>query len=366
LKKLLAAWGISWDPNQVAGDYTHARRVQYGSGQKPAVSEYVVWLGLDKRNVDESEPVAAGIESLNFATAGVLTKVAGATTKFEPLLQTSAAASIIDASKIGARPDPVSLLKDYSPGKQRLALAARVTGEAGTAFPDGPPKPPADKDTADKTADDKSADKAAAAATDKPADQAKPVQQTKGGRVNVIVFADTDFLHDQFWLDQRDFLGQQVMIPTSNNANFVVNAIENLAGGEALSDLRGRGVNPRPFTVVDDIRRDAERAYRAKEQTLLAKLKETEQKLAGLEQKGEGDTIILSDRDRDTIEKFKVEMLSIRRQLRDVKLAMRQDIDRLEGTLKFVNIAAVPLLIAFGAVGFGLWRRNGRGTGKTV
>ena len=32
-------------------------------------------------------------------------------------------------------------------------------------------------------------------------------------------------------------------------------------------------------------------------------------------------------------------MLTVRRELRDVKLALRQDIDRLDGWLKFVNIA---------------------------
>jgi len=46
--------------------------------------------------------------------------------------------------------------------------------------------------------------------------------------------------------------------------------------------------------------------------------------------------------------------------LRDTKLAMRQDIDRLEGTLKFANIAIVPLLIVAGVAGYGVWRRRTR------
>ena len=165
-------------------------------------------------------------------------------------------------------------------------------------------------------------------------------------------------LHDQFWVDVREFLGQQVMLPVSHNAVFVMNALENLTGGATLSDLRGRGVKPRPFEVVDEIRREAERTFREKEQTLLAKLKETEQKLQGLEKSTEGGNVILSDKDRETIEKFRGEMLGIRRELRDVKLAMRQDIDRLEGTLKFANIAAVPLLIGLGALALSLARRR--------
>jgi hypothetical protein len=53
-------------------------------------------------------------------------------------------------------------------------------------------------------------------------------------------------------------------------------------------------------------------------------------------------------------------MLSTRRELREVKRALREDIDRLDGWIKFANIALVPLLI--GAVGVGwaaVQRRRG-------
>ncbi|MFV0297981.1 MAG: hypothetical protein ACK5JT_17895, partial [Hyphomicrobiaceae bacterium] len=58
--------------------------------------------------------------------------------------------------------------------------------------------------------------------------------------------------------------------------------------------------------------------------------------------------------------------LQVRRDLREVKVALRRDIDHLDGWLKFFNIAAIPLLI--GAIGIGIGavgrRRNGTGTGK--
>ena len=51
-------------------------------------------------------------------------------------------------------------------------------------------------------------------------------------------------------------------------------------------------------------------------------------------------------------------MLATRRELRDVKLSLNQDIDRLGSTLKFINIAAVPLLIGLGAIGLAIMRRR--------
>lgn len=53
-------------------------------------------------------------------------------------------------------------------------------------------------------------------------------------------------------------------------------------------------------------------------------------------------------------------MIDIRRELRDVKLAMRKDIDNLHGVLKIVNIAGVPALIGLGALALGWSRRRRR------
>ena len=73
-----------------------------------------------------------------------------------------------------------------------------------------------------------------------------------------------------------------------------------------------------------------------------------------------GDAIVLSAADQAAAEKFRAEMLNTRRELRDVKLALRRDIDRLDGWLKFANIAAVPLVIAASGIGWSVWRTRGR------
>ena len=51
--------------------------------------------------------------------------------------------------------------------------------------------------------------------------------------------------------------------------------------------------------------------------------------------------LILSESDRQSIDKFRGDMLATRRELREVKRALREDIDRLDGWLKFANIALV-------------------------
>lgn len=399
-RDLLKTWGLGFDTDKVAGDPSIARRVQFpGPSGQPIITEYLGWLQIDKAQLNEKDPLAASIKRLNLGTAGALTKIDGATTIVQPLLETSTNSGLIEADKVRFRPNPLELMRGFQSGGKSLMLAARVGGEAKSAFPAGKPKPDEPK-TDDAKTGDKPKDEAAA--KDKPTDAgAKPAEapakadskapdtkapdakavaskapDTKAaatpagthvaaGRVNIVVVADSDMLADHFWVDVREFLGQQVAVPQADNAGFVVNALENLSGGEALAGLRGRGIVERPFDRVTGIRRDAEQRFRQKEEALVAKLKDLQTKLAKVETKGGDDatpaTVILSDTEKQAIDKFRSEMGTVRRDLRDVKAALRRDIDKLDGWLKFFNIAAIPLLIGLGGLGFGLLqRRRGR------
>ena len=369
--KLLKTWGVDFDPSKVAGDIATARRVQFGGGARPTVTEYVGWLGLDRRSIDEKDVLSGGVERLNLASPGFLSKAEGATTQVTPILLTSPQAMQIPADKFTGMPDPVALLRAYKPEGKSLTLAARVSGLANSAYPDGAPKP------AKAEGDDKA--KADAAKQEAKPDATKPDANKDGkpkeekpegaaakphkasGQINAIVIADTDLLSDQFWVDVRDFLGQQVAIPNASNAAFIVNALDNLSGSDALIGLRGRGAEDRPFQLVNDLRRDSERRYREKEQALTAKLKEVQDQLTKLENAGEGGNVIVSESDRQAIEKFRSDMLAIRRELREVKRALREDIDRLDGWLKFANIALVPLLVGVGGIGWAVRQRRRTG-----
>ena len=374
--KLLKAWGLDYDESKVAGDPTIARRVQFGggrSGRGATVSEYLAWLNIEKAQINEKDPLAAGIEKLNMASVGVLTKSPTATTIVQPIIETTKAAGLIETEKIRFQPNPIEIKKGFKEGGQPLMLAARVAGEGKSAYPEGRPKPdekPAkegeekggkpeksiEEKVAEKMAEAKAKDEAAKGVPEKP--------HVASGRLNVVVVADADMLNDPFWVEVRDFLGQQVAIPQAHNAAFVVNALENLSGGEALAGLRGRGISERPFDRVTAIRRDAESRFRQKEEGLVAKLKDLQEKLAKVETKG-GEaggpvTVLLSDKDKQTIETFRGEMLGVRRDLRDVKAELRRDIDKLNWWLHFFNIAAVPLLIGAGGLALAFMQRRRR------
>jgi ABC-type uncharacterized transport system involved in gliding motility auxiliary subunit len=280
----------------------------------------------------------------------------GAKTKFEPLIQTSPAAMKIAVEKFqGPIPDVVGILNAFKPENARFTLAARVTGDVQTAFPDGPPKK---KD--EKAADDKPADTAAAPADAAKADPPRDAQLMQSKQpINVVVVADTDILDDRLWVQSSDFFGQRVAVPIANNGDFVANAVEALAGGNDLITLRSRGTSARPFEIVQNIQRDADSRYSAKEHELQDKLKATEAKIKDLKSDKAGNVQLTSDQTA-SLEGFRREMLQTRQQLRDVQLALNQEIDRLKARLQFFNIALIPILVGIVAIVVGILRLNRR------
>lgn len=340
--RILEAWGVRLVKDKVAGDLDTARRVNVNQRGRVDVVDYVLWLSLAPGNFDTGDVVTGDVNRLNVATPGILEKVDGRGTEVSALLSLGPRSMRIDANKIRVGADAVALFRDFRPGGEELMLAARLTGPAKSAFPDGPPA--AEKATGSEAQEAGAAE--AAAETDADAAGAAEHLSESITPVNVIVVADSDMLRDDQWVTSRDFFGQRLLVPSADNANFVVNALENLSGSGALIGLRGRGESARPFALVETIRQEAERRYRAKEQELREKLSAVQGKLDRLVgRQGAKGEVILSADDKATIDRFRRETVSIRRELRGVQRALRKDIDRLDAWLKFFNIAAIPLLL---------------------
>ncbi|HFB2048854.1 MAG: GldG family protein [Hyphomicrobiaceae bacterium] len=345
--RILKSWGVKINTENVAGDIQLARRVQT-SGPQSIITEYVTWLSVQGALISEKDVISDGIKIINFSSAGFFEEVDGATTNFQPLMKTTQTAMKIPLSNMIGQPDPVRLLRDYRPGGKQLILAGRVTGKIKTAFPDGRP-----------TLHSESASPPKAGNKEILNQKSKGISNhLKSGNLNAIIIGDTDFLYEDFWLQVGQFLGQRVQQPIAHNASFVLNALENLSGGTALSGLSSRGVSERRFTTVDNIRRVAEQRYRESENQLQSRLDQLRLKLSKVEQRTKNGEFIFNSDDTKSIETFRNEMLVTRKELRDLQHKMRSDIESLEGWLKLINIAIVPLLFSFGGLAFATIHRR--------
>jgi len=112
---------------------------------------------------------------------------------------------------------------------------------------------------------------------------------------------------------------------------------------------------------VQDLQREAEDQFRETEQVLEARIAETEAKLANMQSsENPGGTAILSEEQTQAIAEFRRELVATRKELRDVQLALRKDIEGLGSQLAFLNIGLVPLLIGCIAILVSWVRRQRR------
>ncbi|MBO88891.1 MAG: ABC transporter [Rickettsiales bacterium] len=337
---LLANWGVVMAPDKIAADVDAARRINMPVDGRLQVLDYVVWLSLQPKHFNRRDIVTAEMSRINLATPGILEPTRLPKTEVTPLMTTGNNTMRIDVAQV-AKPDPdaIGMFRDFRPENESHMIAVRLTGDVKSSFADGPPT-----------------NASQAFKEDHLARSAKPI--------DVIVVADVDMLHEKFWADIRIEGDQQVPTPFANNADFVVNALDTLAGGEDLVGLRARRESSRPFVYVDNIRRDAERRYRSKERALIDRINKTQIEIDALVAR-EGASVgadVLSSTERSQIDQLRRDVVTMRQELRQVQHALREDIERLDATLKFFNIGAVPIALAILSllmIGVGrYWRRT--------
>jgi len=358
LEDLLAAWGLELDTARIVGDMQVGADVQAQMGDRVMTIRYPLWINVPSPLLNREDVVTADLGNLTFGTAGALVTIPGSGLTVSPLARTTpSGAGLVETEMAGPMADLERLVREFRPDGTSYVLAARIGGKAMTAFDGGPPPPPESGDEGGPAAgeavgSESGAESSAAAAT-------LAANHLDEGEINVIVVGDTDFLQDQFWVQRQNLFGQSIPIPISANGSFVINALDNLTGSGDLIGIRSRGRFLRPFTVVNELRQDAELRFREKERELLQRLEETEARLSEL-RTGEGDEIVLTEDQRNAIVEFTKERFRIRRELRDVRHSLRKDIEALEASLKFINIGLVPIVIGIGGLLAGLHRMRRR------
>jgi ABC-type uncharacterized transport system involved in gliding motility auxiliary subunit len=351
LGPLLEAWGVKLVEGQLAGDLTNALQVTAGRGGREEPVSYVLWIAPGKDSLSESEVVTDGLSSLILKSAGILEPVEGATTEVTPLVRTSTDSEQVPVTQVQFGPDPGGLLTTYfsadrAPKEQRFTIAARISGSARSAFPNGRPTvQPAEGEPPPE-----------------PPSTAEHVAESTGP-ISVVLVADCDLLSDSSWARAMNLAGQRLISKISDNGDLVINALDFLGGSTDLISLRGRGGTARPFTVVQELQRKAETAYRTEEQRLVDEQQRVEQELSRLltQQQGSEELLITPEMEAE-IAKLREEQAQTHANLRAVRRELNRDVESLGARLKWLNIALIPFLVGLSAVGLAAARgRRARG-----
>ena len=329
LGPLLQTWGVGFDPNKVIGDLAYALQVTIAQGQ-PAIRHLGI-LSVDSDGMNSTDVATADLQAVNFSSSGWLVALENASTGFEPLVESSENAAPIDATRLRFLSNPQDLFRDFQATGDKYALAARVTGQAATAFAEPPEGMPLIGHMAES-------------------DEAG---------INVALFADTDILTDRLWVQKQNFLGQTIVNSFADNGTLVANLADQLLGSSDLIGMRTRASTVQPFGVVDALRLSAEAQFRDTEERLQAELEETERKLTEMQSlRQDGELTVLTADQQDEVQRFVDRKLQIRAELRQVQHDLSSDIEALGMRLKFINIVLMPVLIIIAAMVFGQMRRR--------
>jgi ABC-type uncharacterized transport system involved in gliding motility auxiliary subunit len=318
LGPLLAAWGVDVPKDMVVGDLAYATRVRAPS-KNGGVREldYPAWLSMTNEAFTKDDPLVGGLQSLNLMSPGSIERIEGAKSTLEPLVRTSDRSQQIQSLKLGFFGDPEQLLKDFKSDGVRRTLAARIGGEIASAYP--------------------AADGAQVA-----------------GKANILLIADADLLADDTWVIDDRVAGMSVgKRAVADNGPLVLNAVELAAGNPALAEIRARGQFRRPFTVVDEMRREAQTKFIAEEKNLQDEIQRTELQIGELQRERTPDgmqQVVLSAEQVKKIEELQQRMVAARKELRAVQLSLRQGVEQLGTRLLVLNAVLWPLAVAAAAL----------------
>ncbi|CAG0962118.1 hypothetical protein PHYC_00783 [Phycisphaerales bacterium] len=344
LTKLTDAWGVQMPPDKLAADDSIAMRVGVGDRGNPEVVPYVVWLGCGEKSLTKEDAVTGSLKQVIMGTAGFIQPKEGAKDPLTitPLIHTTPTAMMLPSEALSTPPDPKALLKSYTPGSTPLTLVARLSGKAKTAFPDGPPKP-----------------KEGEPAAEPP--KATPLTESAGD-VNIILVTDCDMLSDRMWVSVENFFGQQFARKISDNGDFTLSALDNLMGSADLIAIRARRESTRPFTVVEEMQRRAEKQNLAEQTVAQAKVDDLVAEINKLQaaRDDKDARFVLTPEQEAKKEQLNKELAEARKRLREVQRKLRSDIETLGVQLKLLNTAAVPVAVAVFSLGLWFVRKSRR------
>ena len=318
LGKLFDAWGVSFDAGKLSCDLAAATKLNNGQG---GVEENPAFLSLGKANMSKDDLLVADLTNVMFPFAGALTFAKKEMDlEFTPVITTS--------KENSCAVEKMSLMygggvKDMVPDGNSRILAARLSGTFKTAYPQGP---------------------------DGTNDVSKALAE---GKSAVMIFADSDFLADDFCVRVIKTPFGQIPQLVNENLTLFSNVIEQFAGMEELIGVRSRGASDRPFTVVNELEAQAMRKWQSKQADFESELQVTQQRLQSLQkEKSAKDRYILSKEQQDEIVKLRKKQADTKKQLKNVRKELTAGIDSLGTTLKCINIGLMPILVVL----FGLFR----------
>ena len=344
LNVLMRTWGIEMPANQYAGDRNLAEK--QAVSQNSRVEPIIGFLNLNRKECfNPDKVITAELGEVRLLFSGVLKDISdvndGGSIEKIPLITTTSMGNsfAMNSPYEFLALNPSNLMQKFVEGTEPVTMGYLLTGRFKSSFPNG----------IEIEVENESEDPNDAGIIQKHITGLTEAQED----CLVAVFSDVDFLTDNIAYS-RTFFGMMVV---GDNSTLMLNTIDDLGGSSDLVSIRSRGNFRRPFTVVDEIEKQAEAetateiakidmaiaGYNTKLQSLVSSAEVGQEEIIGnevLQQRRELEKRIYeSERERRAIGSKRIER-----------------VDKLGRKLQRANTLAVPFVILIIAVILGLRR----------
>ena len=354
LNRLLRNWGVEMPPNTLAGDRNLALKASIMENQRP--QQLIGFLGLTPKCFNPDSVVTADLNQIRMLFPGVLKEVNNSDNKEDGikidrrslLLTTNRGNSWTLSSPYELMMlDPSQLMQKFVDGTEPVTMGYLLTGKFKSSFPEG-------IEVEVETGEGESSSESGEPEEEKKTEKKRVTGITEATEdCAVAVFADVDFISDMLAY-QRTFIGSMAV---GDNATLMLNVIDELRGSSDLISIRSRGNFRRPFIVVDNIEKQAERATAAEEARINAEIEGFKNELNNIiasAKEGEediiGSSIIQKKKD------LELKLHDAQRKLRSVKMKKREQIESLGKILQNFNMLMTPAIILIIAIVLGILR----------
>ena len=308
LEPLLKKWGVSYSTSLLAADMNFKLDVLDSKGIRQAIPTA---LCITEAGIDRGSTITGGLTSLRMNFAGFFSaKPTQDGLSFEPLVYTTKYSMAADVS------DPAEkVLADFSaPGQgsddgENLTLLLHITGRFPSAYG----------------------------------------HEGSGKPGEVYLFGDADMLfHDACVTQSKDEFGQTIVVRSNDNITLIENVVESLCGDGRLSALRSRVPMSRPLTRIDESMRNADLEFKDKALKLAEESMALEQRVESIRKQmimSGADEAQLTPDQQNLLKSYELKDTELKRELRKIRLGLRQDLDRINNTVRLINIILIPSFI---------------------
>lgn len=321
LETLMSKWNVKMRRDTFAGD-----KFLSGSGRmSPAHSstKLLALMNCDRRCTSPNkDTISASLNQITLLYPGALEVIdpKNKNLKISPIISTTDKGNLYPASGHMLK-NPQALWQQFVEGALPVNMGLKIIGNFKSAYPTG------------ITVENKKAKSGKALLTGLSESNKESA---------IVVFSDVDFIHDQFAFKSNMF-GVSF---ANDNVKLVLNTVEALAGNKDLLSVRSKGRFIRAFDIIDEIEFKSEKKTQQKVGQINANIKSVQNELNALGKQANAENVaLLRNVSLNKKKELAKKVADLKRELRDVKRAGREEIEIIGMRLQLLNTIAVPILL---------------------